>query len=167
MNDQTMTREEFQALVLSLEEMPARVRQLVENMGEGEKVWKPQAVEFSATENVCHLRDIEEEGYSVRIRRLIEETEPFLADLDGARLARERDYNSQGMYEALERFTRARYGNVAALRSLSPEALTRRGMFEGAGALTLGQLLLMMSEHDAAHIKELENLRSHLWGIEA
>jgi hypothetical protein len=162
-----MTGEEFQSLILSLEEMPDRVSRLVENLVEEATVWKLRAEEFSITENVLHLRDIEEEGYSVRIRRLIEEAEPFLNDLDGARLARERDYNSQNMHEALERLTRARYDNVAVLRSLSPEALNRRGKFEGAGTITLGQLLLMMKEHDAAHLKELEKLRSYLPGIDA
>lgn len=164
MNGHTWTAEEFQALVVSLEETPAKVRRLVESLNDGERVWKPQLNEFSATENVCHLRDIEEEGYSVRIRRLLEETEPHLADLDGARLARERDYNSQNLNEALERFTQARAGNVAAVRNLQPEGLNRRGTFEGTGAVTLGQLLVMMREHDEAHLRELESLRAHLSG---
>jgi hypothetical protein len=167
MSEDSMTREEFQALVLSLEEMPGRVRVLIENLGDGEKLWKPRTDEFSATENVCHLRDIEEEGYCVRIKRLMEETEPNLQDLDGARLARERDYNSQNIMEALERFTRARFVNVAAVRNLPPEGLSRSGLFEGTGAVTLAQLLLMMREHDHAHIKELESLRSSLQDIDA
>lgn len=150
--------EGFQSLLHSLEEMPARVRALVEGLSEDEIVRKPSDEEFSATENVCHLRDIEEEGYSVRIRRLIDETEPHLADLDGARLAAERDYNRQNMTEALARLTRARSQNVEALRELSPDSLLRCGTFEGAGPITLGQLLFMMREHDADHIKELERL---------
>jgi hypothetical protein len=158
MGDQRLTREEFRALIRALAQTPHRVRRLVESMGEDESRWKPLADEFSATENVCHLRDIEEEGYCVRIRRLLEETEPFLSDLDGARLAREREYNKQQMLDALERFSKARAANVAAVRGVPPESLDRRGMFEGAGAVTLGQLLLMMREHDEGHIKELESL---------
>lgn len=167
MDDHRMTTEDFKALVLFLEEMPGKVRRLVQGLGEGERGWKPRMDEFSATENVCHLRDIEEEGYSVRIRKLLEETEPFLSDLDGARLARERDYNNQSMSEALERFTLARNGNVAAVRGLEPDSLNRRGMFEGTGAITLGQLLLMMREHDESHLKELADLSAHLLEIDA
>jgi hypothetical protein len=158
MKEYGIEAEEFQSLLCSLEEMPARVRGLVEGLSEDERVRKPAPEEFSATENVCHLRDIEEEGYSVRIRRLINETEPHLADLDGARLARERDYNSQSMWEALQSFTRARSQNVVALRQLPPESLQRGGTFEGAGRITLCQLLFMMQEHDAGHITELERL---------
>jgi hypothetical protein len=167
MDGQSSAAEDFRALVLSLEEMPGRVRKLVAGLGESERGWKPQRDEFSATENVCHLRDIEEEGYCVRIRRLLEETEPALSDLDGARLAKERDYNNQDMLAALERFTNAREDNVAAIRSLPPESLNRSGTFEGAGAITLGQLLLMMREHDEGHLKELEGLRARLAGMNA
>ena len=167
MDERGMTPEEFQSLVIFLEETPGRVRVLVENLGEGEKRWKPKEDEFSATENVCHLRDIEEEGYSVRIRKLLEETDPLLADLDGARLALERDYNRQNMFNALERFTSARSGNVAAVRSLPPEDLSRQGTFEGSGPITLAKLLLMMREHDRSHLTELESLRARLQEIDA
>lgn len=167
MDEHRMSVEEFQALVRTLEETPLKVRQLVESLGEGERRWKLVADEFSATESVCHLRDIEEEGYTVRIRRLLEESEPFLSDLDGARLARERDYNNQNMLDALERFARARSGNVAAVRDSQPEEINRHGLFEGVGPVTLGQLLSMMREHDEGHIKELENLHAHLSGMKA
>lgn len=157
-----MPGEDFQALVLWLEEMPQKVRRLVESLGEDERRWKPGEDEFSATENICHLRDIEEEGYAIRIRKLLHEGEPFLSDLDGARLAAERDYNNQDMLYALERFTHARSDNVAALKDLSPDGLSTRGTFEGVGPITLGQLLCMMREHDEGHIKDLKNLRARL-----
>ena len=164
MEDYQISQEDFRALVLSLAEMPQKVRRLVESLGEDERRWKPCADEFSATEGICHLRDIEEEGYAVRIRKLLNESEPFLSDLDGARLACERDYNNQNMMYALERFAHARSGNVAAVKDLSPDGLSRRGTFEGTGPITLGQLLSMMREHDEGHIQELENLCAHLSG---
>lgn len=157
----------FQLLVRSLAETPERVRSLLEGLGEAACGWKPAVDEFSAKENVCHLRDIEEEGYSVRIRRLLYETEPTLEDLDGARLARERDYNSQDMLAALERFHLARSANVDAVKSLPPASLNRSGRFEGTGAITLGGLLLMMREHDQSHLKELEALRARLQKMNA
>lgn len=165
MDDHQMSPEEFEALVLSLEEMPQKVRRLVESLDERERSWKPRESEFSATENVCHLRDIEEEGYAVRIRKLLQESEPFLSDLDGARLALERDYNNQNIIDALERFAYVRSDNLAAVRDLSPDRLSNRGTFEGVGPVTLGQLLSMMREHDEGHIQELENLRARLSGV--
>lgn len=157
-----MIDEEFQELVHSLEETPARVLALVSGMAEDAKRWKPTDEEFSATENVCHLRDLEQEGYALRIRKLMTESEPFLNDFDGARLAAERDYNNQSMKDALNVFARARLENVRAVKDLAPPELNRRGVFEGVGPVTLGQLLSMMREHDQSHIEELEALRRHL-----
>ncbi len=162
MDDHQISLDEFQALIRVLEEAPQKVRSLVESLDEGERTWKPATDEFSATENVCHLRDIEEEGYAVRIRKLLEESEPVLNDVDGARLARERDYNNQNIFDALERFERARSSNASAVKESAPDSLHRRGMFEGVGAVTLYQLLSMMRDHDEGHIKELEALRARL-----
>ncbi len=162
MEDRQMTGEEFTELVRQLEEMPERVQLLVEGLAEEQRRWKPSDDEFSALENVCHLKDIEEEGYGVRIRKLLKEREPFLNDLDGARLAIERDYNHQDIVDALNRFTTARSGNVRAVKDLPLTELDRQGMFEGVGPVTLGRLLAMMHEHDSAHLEELTALRNRL-----
>jgi hypothetical protein len=39
---------------------------------------------LSALEQACHLRDIEIDGYQVRLRRTCQETRPLLVSLDGA-----------------------------------------------------------------------------------
>src|SRR5215212_970329 len=69
--------------------------------------------EFSVVENVCHLRDIEADGYVVRIRRLLEEDEPLLDDIDGARLSIERGYNEQDLVAAIDAFADARAKSIA------------------------------------------------------
>src|SRR5215212_853576 len=79
--------------------------------------------EFSVIENVCHLRDIEADGYVVRIRRLLEEDEPLLDDIDGARLAIERRYNEQDLVEAIDAFANARARSIAMLRGADNKAL--------------------------------------------
>src|SRR5688500_19594160 len=48
-----------------------------------------------------YLRDIETEGYTVRIGQLLEEEDPLLRDLDGDRLAIERRYIEQDVDGAL------------------------------------------------------------------
>src|SRR4030095_3167879 len=37
---------------------------------------------FTAIEQVCHVRDIEIEGYQVRFRRTLDEASPLLASVD-------------------------------------------------------------------------------------
>jgi hypothetical protein len=158
-----MTTPELEHLLEYLSETPDVVGQLAGALTEEDRRWRPREAEFSVLENVCHLRDIEREGYAARIRRLLDENEPLLPDIDGSRLARERDYNSHQMETALEDFAGAREGNVAVIRSLTPDQLERAGVLETVGPITLSRLLRMMREHDEAHRKEIEELREQLW----
>ena len=86
----------------------------------------------------------------------------MLADIDGSRLARERDYNSRHPETAIAAFRQAREANIRAVKGLGPEQLERAGTLETVGPITLGELLVMMRAHDEAHRQEMEELREHL-----
>ncbi len=149
-----MTREELDELIESLEQTPVEVSLLLDQISADEQRMK-NADEFSALENICHLRDIEIEGYSKRILQILQEDTPLLADLDGGRLAVERDYNNQDASKALEAFTTARKRNLEQLRRVTPEQTAREGNLEGVGVISLAKLLEMMLEHDQGHVIEL------------
>ena len=160
-----MRQRDFELLVEGLGRTPESLRRLASGLSDVELRWKPSAEEFSVLEHVCHLSDIEREGYAVRVGRLLEESEPFLPDLDGARLAAERDYQRRAVHEPLDAFSRARGETVARLKSLSTADLARGGTLEGVGALTLGELLSRMREHDGEHLQALEDLRRRLFEL--
>jgi len=119
---------------------------------------RPTPEEFSAVESVCHLRDLEVEGYAPRIARILKETNPTLADVDGARLAIERDYNSQELGPALETFRQTRERNVELLRELTARDFERKASLEGVGEIDLRRLVRMMNEHDEGHLEELRRI---------
>ena len=145
-----------------LQETPAVFRKLAQGLADEVLRWKPSGDRFSFVENACHLRDIEVEGYGARIRKLLTEDNPQLPDVDGSRLARERDYNRQDFAAALDEFSRARAENLRAVKNLSAEQLNRRGVLEGVGEITLGNLFLLMREHDESHRQELIELRAQM-----
>jgi hypothetical protein len=153
---------DFENLLAFLEETPEVIRSLTENLPVRELRRKPAKEEFSFLEHVCHLRDIEQEGYTVRIARLLSEEQPFLTDIDGDRLAKERNYNSQSFDEALSAFAHARKNSMQTIRPLPPESLNRIGVFQNVGTITLEELLSMMREHDNEHLSALSNLRSQV-----
>ncbi len=150
-------KEEVSTLLNFLEETPRALQQLSENLSDRELRWKPSHDEFSVLENVCHLRDIEREGHTPRIEKLLNEEKPFLHDVDGARLARERDYNAQDFSAALQDFSAAREENMRKLSHVSAEQLNLSGEFEGVGEITLERLLQMMREHDEGHKQEIKD----------
>lgn len=98
----------------------------------------------------------------MRIAKLLAEVEPFLPDIDGNKLAEERVYNRQDFRAALLEFTLARENNVRVLKGLTLDQLSRSGIFENAGSVSLERLVLIMREHDREHFKELTDLRGRL-----
>ncbi len=148
----------FEELIVSLSKTPDAVVRLVTDLSSRAVISKPSPDEFSVLESVCHLRDVEIEGYAARIRRILNEERPSLPDIDGSRLAIEGDYNRQNVADAVESFTQARKENVVVLSEVDDEQLKRTGSLEGVGEITLGKLLMLMWEHDQGHLEEIQRI---------
>jgi hypothetical protein len=153
---------EFPDIIAFLEETPEAVRRLREGLVADDLRMRGDGGSFSFIETVCHLRDIEREGYGVRVERILNEEMPSLPDLNGARLALERRYSEQSFDDGLETFAEARARNLSALKGATDEQLSRRGVLEGAGEVTLASLASLMYEHDRGHREELRHLREQL-----
>jgi acetylornithine deacetylase/succinyl-diaminopimelate desuccinylase-like protein len=132
---------------------PARFEALLDRIEDVRA--RPYGDFFGAVEHMCHLRDIEAEGYAVRIRRLLSEDEPLLHDLDGAQLSRDRNYLADDPRAALRSFAKARAESVAMLERADAAAFERAGTLENAGRVTLAKIVQLMREHDAGHAREL------------
>src|SRR5215213_7568551 len=152
----------FSELVISLAETPRIIEQITAEVGPGNLDRRPSEKEWSIVEHVCHLRDIEVEGYVVRIGRIIKENAPSLEDIEGDQLAEERDYIHHDITAALADFIEARRKNILSGEDLSEAQRSRKGMFGNTGLVTLDDLLLMMHNHDQEHLKELARLRGAL-----
>ncbi|MGE5625584.1 MAG: DinB family protein [Bacillota bacterium] len=148
----------IEAAVAALKSMPDALEKRLAGLSEAQLRYKPGPDSFSALENVCHLRDIEVEGYACRLRLMLETENPVLPDLDGSTLAKARRYNEQLLAPALETFVIARRGNLQRLAAATPADLARRGRFENVGDVTLERLLELWVEHDQEHIRELDEL---------
>jgi DinB superfamily len=153
-----MDDREREIIVARLAGMPSYLAGMATRLGNHPGTSNPDGEGFSLVEHVWHLADLEEEGYAVRIRRIREEDGPVLADFDGGRLARERQYRLRGIAEGLQAFARARSANLATLRAVSPSEWARRATQEQVGPLILGDIPRMMDEHDASHRQELQEL---------
>jgi hypothetical protein len=123
---------------------------------------RPAAGGFALVEQPCHLADLEEDGFTVRITRLLVETNPFLPDFDGERIARERNYLQQDATAAAARFVALRTRNLERVAQLSPAEWNRSGEQEGAGVVTLHRVVERMGDHDASHAAELVALLTEL-----
>jgi hypothetical protein len=135
--------------------------------------WKPPSWEgipsepFTAIEQVCHVRDIEVDGYHVRFRRTLNEINPTLVSIDGAALAEERSYATSIASEAFAVFREARSITVQLLSGLTPEELMRVAVFEDYGPLTLRSLAHYLCSHDQQHLAGLQWLLGKIEALSA
>lgn len=124
--------------------------------------WAPQSwvgvpsEAFTALEQVCHVRDIEIEGYQVRFRRTLEEDTPVLASIDSETLAKQRDYGRDDAARAFAQFRAARLQTLGMLRDLDEARLRRPAVFEGYGRTTLRGLIHYLCSHDQQHLSGLQ-----------
>lgn len=151
--------ERRKTMIETLERTPSRVASLVEGMATNDLVMKPSDHVFSIRETIHHLRDIEVEGYAVRLTHMLQSERPFLPDIDGDRLAVERRYNDRPHEEPLAEFDRARRACIARLRGMPAESWSKTGELEGVGDLTIERLVEMWSTHDTGHLADIERLR--------
>jgi len=123
--------------------------------------WRPHAWEgipserLTAIEQVCHVRDIEVEGYQVRFHRTRSELIPVLVDLPGEAMARERNYAVADPVAVLRDFAAARTQTIATIRAFSPDELRREAIFEGRRT-TLAGLVHFLCSHDYQHLSGLQ-----------
>ena len=116
---------------------------------------------FSLVEHACHLRDLEREGYLVRVRRVLSEKSPDLQGFDGTAIAAARDYRAQDARAAARDFSSTRREVVALLQPLTADDLRREATF-GGSRICMSDLVAMMVEHDREHREEIERLMDSL-----
>ena len=126
------------------------------------KQWAPASWDgvpsepFTAIEQVCHVRDIEIDGYHVRFRRTLDEHDPVLAAIDSEALALQRRYATQDADAVFWSLRAARAQTVALIIALRPEQLARSAVFEGYGPVTLRALVHYLCSHDQQHLAGMQ-----------
>ena len=124
--------------------------------------WSPPSWEgvpsepFTAIEQVCHVRDIEIEGYHQRFSRTLNEELPMLPSIDSETVARERDYGGADTARVFADFRSARAHTMTLLRGCDEAQLARRATFEGYGSVSLRSLVHYLCSHDQQHLAGLQ-----------
>ncbi len=110
---------------------------------------------FTAIEQLCHIRDIEIDGYHLRFARLLNETAPALVSIDSYQVARERAYPDAPVATIFADFRAARAATVGLLEALTEAQWQRGGAFEGYGPVTVKALAHYLCSHDQQHLAGL------------
>ena len=151
-----------QATLLALAIFPDQLEQFYAAVPARRANWTPPSWDgipsemLTAIGQVCHVRDIEIDGYQPRIERALTETNPHLPSLDTYQLAKDRDYGAANATEALAAFRTARRQTLDTIASLGASQLERRAVFEGYGWVTVRGLIHYLCSHDQQHLAGLQ-----------
>ena len=140
-----------------LGEMPFVLREALAGASDAHLRIRGADAGFCLVEHACHLRDLEREGYRVRLHRMLEESHPSLAGFEGDVVAREREYMAQDPHAAAHEFAAERMRFLDRARILTAGEMRRSGDFMGR-SITVCDLLSMMVDHDKGHREEIAAL---------
>jgi FMN phosphatase YigB (HAD superfamily) len=119
---------------------------------------RPNPHDWSATEIICHMRDVDREVNLPRIRRVLENDNPFIQGADTDPWATERQYNQQDGRRALSDFMDARMEIVDRLGKLTGDQWQRTARHTIFGPTTLEEICRIMAAHDRLHIRQISAL---------
>jgi len=155
------------ATLAALSDFPARLEAFYAAIPPGFSNWHPPAwtgipsEPFTPIEQICHVRDIEIDGYQERFARTLRETYPVLGNIDGETLARQRSYSSDDPNEVFDAFRAARTRTLAMIDAFTAQDLLRPAHFDGQAA-TLRGLVHYLCSHDQQHLSGIQWLLAHI-----
>jgi hypothetical protein len=114
----------------------------------------PQEGEWSLTEIVCHLRDVDGEVNLPRLGKILTDPNPFLPGIDTDQWADERLYYCQDGRSALREFTKFRIELLKVLDSLPLDDWNRPARHAILGPTQLKELINIIASHDCLHIRQ-------------
>lgn len=124
--------------------------------------WSPESWEgvpsekLTIIEQICHVRDIEVEGYHVRFRRMLEEDNPTLESVDTYGLVTKYNYAEANPDDVFHQIHSARNKTMEIIDNLSEEQLNRKGLFEGYGQVSVKSLIHYLCSHDQQHLAGIQ-----------
>lgn len=118
-------------------------------------IFKPTPDKWSAHEVVCHMADSEAVGYT-RFRRAIGEPGADVWGYDESAWAKNLDYSSRDMNEALELFSLLHNANHKFFASLKDDQWSRTVNHSETGIIDLNYQLVHYDDHVDTHIRQIE-----------
>lgn len=144
----------IEAMLAILRSSPAVLKILSEDLLSTHWIDHPQPDEWSFTEILCHLRDVDREVNIPRFEQVLSTNNPFLAGVDTDKWADERLYYCQNGIEALNDFTYARIHLLDMIEDLKPQDFQRQANHAIFGPTNLKEMLEIIAGHDRLHIRQ-------------
>jgi hypothetical protein len=144
-------------LLIQLATMATNTRNALQQPGIKWRL-RPADGEWSLTEVVCHLRDVENEVHQERFRAILASENAFLPGVSPDEWAAARGYQDQNGSQALLEYLEARQHTIEILEELSAEMWSRQGRHAFFGPTSMHELLFLLARHDDIHLEQIRSI---------
>lgn len=123
-------------------------------------VWhaKTTPEQWTLTETICHMRDVEKNVNLPRLKQILHEDSPFLTGVDTDAWIEAYHYENEDGLAAFETFVTYRLETLAMLESLFDEDWQRPARHAIFGPTNLQEIAHFIAEHDRLHIRQIHPL---------
>jgi hypothetical protein len=146
------------AIVATMSGVPAALQTLTANLSPEAWLKRTDADEWSLTEVVCHLRDVEKEINFPRLQKISQGNTPFIPGIDSDVWADERNYQAQDGPIALNDFISARMETLELLGNLPLTDWQQPARHAIFGPTDLQEIASFIAGHDRLHIRQAYSL---------
>jgi hypothetical protein len=140
---------------------PRQLRQALAGMTREQLLARPVPGKWSTLEVVCHLADFDP-ILADRMKRIIAEDRPTLLGADEKHFAAALAYHDRDLEEELSLLEHTRSQMARILRALPAEVLTRVGVHNERGELSLERMLTIATNHIPHHVTFIQEKRKAL-----
>lgn len=142
-------------LIAVLAATPAAFDTLARGLSTRQWEQRPEPTEWSVTEILCHLRDVDAEVNLPRIEKVLAGDNPFLPGINSDTWTDERKYCNQDGQLALSEFIMSRVEILNRLKSLTPVQWNLPARHAIFGPTRLFELVSFFVTHDQSHVQQI------------
>jgi FMN phosphatase YigB (HAD superfamily) len=143
------------SFLAQLRATPAILAGLLDEVPSSAWTRRPTETDWSLTEILCHMRDVENEVDQPRIELIVRQEEPFIPGENPDTWAADRNYANQDGRKALTDFTTARLKTLETLARLEPAQWSRKARHAIFGPTSLQEMVSFNAEHDRLHVQQV------------
>ena len=136
---------------------PKKLERLIKGVPASRLRKRPASDKWSVNEILAHLAETEIVG-SFRMRMILGAPGTPIAAFDQDAWVISGHYEKRDPRKSLQQFRVLREGNLAMLKSLTPEQWKHYGIHSERGQETIEHVVRMFAGHDLNHIAQIENI---------
>lgn len=134
-----------------------RLERLIKGVSTARLCKRPAPEKWSVSEIVAHLADGEIVG-GFRMRLILGAPGTPIVAYDQDQWATSGHYDKRDPRKSVEQFRVLREGNLALLRSVTPEQWKHYGMHAERGRESIEHIVRMFAGHDINHLRQIEKI---------